>query len=102
MRETALLPKVNYTLAITAADGTTAKQAITLNDGQTAIRLVATADMFITFGLGASPIAAVTGTFIPANSPEYFDISTADTKNPLYVTGIVASGTGTLYASVMG
>lgn len=102
MRETALTPKVNYTLSITTSDGTTAKQKIASNDQQATVRLVASVDMFIVFGVGASPTAATTGMFLPALVPEYIDVSTMANRGDVYVTGIVSSGSGTLYASVMG
>ena len=98
MDQTALSPVTNYTLAITAADGTTAKQS--LGVGKT-FRLVASADMFVAFGIGAAPTAATTtDMFLPANSPEYFYVE-HDGTGAVYVSGIVATGTATLYATLM-
>ena len=95
MQDTAGMPVANYTLAITASNGTTAKQ----NVGRASkLRLVGTADMFIQIKRGSSPTAAVTDTFLPANSPEYFALITSGSGD-VYVTGIVASGTGTLYVT---
>ena len=103
MRETAQAPKVNYTLAVTASNGTTAKQKLASTDQQCTVRLVASVDMFINFGVGSAPTASTsTGMFIPAYAPEYIDLSSLANQGDLYVSGIVSSSTGTLYVSVMG
>lgn len=104
MTSTALSPVTNYTLSVTAADGTTTKQ--NLGKGST-FRLVASTDMFVQFKVGSAPTAATTtDMFLPANSPEYFHIDNGAwrgvTQGDVYLSGIVASGTGTLYATVMG
>ena len=98
MRETAVAPKTNYTLAMTAVDGTTGKQ----NLGKVNIvRLVASVDCFVQFKIGENPPAATTDMFLPAYSPEYFNVP-HDVSESVYISGIVASGTGTLYVGVMG
>ena len=98
MRETAVAPKTNYTVAMTALNATTGKQ----NLGRVnVVRLVSSVDCFVQFKLNSAPTAATTtDMFLPAYSPEYFNVP-HDVADDVYVSGIVASSTGTLYVGVM-
>lgn len=99
MRETAVEPKANYTLSLTALNATTGKQNL---GNSSVVRLVSSVDCFVAFKLNGAPTAATTtDMFLPAFAPEYFAIG-KDISDVLHVSGIVASGTGTLYVSVMG
>lgn len=101
MRETALAPKANYTLSLTSTDGTTGKQNLGVVKPQSCVRVVATADCFISFKLGGNPTnATTTDMFIPSYTPEYIGVDTYADQGSLYVGGITASGTATLYISV--
>lgn len=100
MQETAAVAKANYTLALTASNSTTGKQA--LGSTYSLYRLVSTVDCFVQFKVGSSPTASTTtDMFLPANAPEYFNVN-VDLASGLYVSGIVSSTTGNLYVSAMG
>lgn len=106
MRETALSPQSNYTLALTDAGDA---QAISgpvaspmIPQGMT-VRLVSTVDCFVAVAEGSAPTPSVaTDMFLPAYAPEYLFFDNVDPDTSLYVSGIVASGTGNLYIAVMG
>lgn len=101
MRETALSPRTNYTLSLTSSDGTTGSQNLGKIGPQSCIRVVSTAACFISFKLGSAPTAATTtDMYIPAGVPEYIGIDRFADQGDLYIKGIVASSTATLYVSV--
>lgn len=104
MMSTALSPSTSYNaIAITAADGTTAKT----NVGNTRnVRLVSSVDMYINFGVGSAPTASVTtGLLLLGGVPEYFTldglIPIFDNTTSIFISGLVSTGTGTLNITSM-
>jgi len=91
MKETALSPKTSKVLSIssTTANVTVGTQGV--------IRLVASIDCFVVFGSSAPAAVLATSMFLPALSPEYFDVSQFYGQGPVFVGAITTAASGSLY-----
>lgn len=83
---------LSLTAAYTAAAGTTTA----LDKDATCLRVVSTTDCFIRISTAGTAAAANVDTFLPANTPEYFDC-----PNAARVSAIRLSADGSIYVTPM-
>lgn len=95
MTETALCPAANYDVSIS----TTSANKL-LGTDILGVRLMTTAACRIVIAPTSAPTAVTTDMPLPANVPEYFNL-TAYYGKPVYIAAITATGTGTLSCTVM-
>lgn len=99
----ALLPSMSQNVAYTSASSTPATSAFDPNT--VCIRLVATADCYVSIGLAATVSASAGSMFLPAGAVEYFRVPEAAINIPTSLTyklGVMAANiAGTLNVTEM-